>query len=231
MPYLRHLQLDNNALFRFPRSCASNGTSFFPRLQKLEFSGNKISTLPENERLCFPSLTELDMSRNHIDTLVKDMFGEKRFPQLRELSLEGIQHIRIIKRFAFRNPSLQMINLMFNNIHFNTAQVDSDCFAGSQGLEILNLSNNIFFGVSVTKFRQLFGPLQNLQKLYLSSCSVKRITGDTFIGLTNLSVLAMSRNRIRNLPDSIFDSLISLKSLILGPGSRRVSKLCSYRHE
>ena len=215
MPYLGRLQLNDNALYQFPHSCADNGPSLFPYLNTITFSDNKFSNFPEKEIMCFPSLTKLDMSRNPIRFLVKDMFGEKRFPVLSALSLQAIQHIDRIERFAFRNPSLEKLTLKYNNIPFGAVYVNADCFAGSQHLKNLQLSHNSFLDVQVMKFRQLFAALKSLQELYLNTCSIKGITEDSFKGLKNLSLLSLFGNRISDLPDSTFDFLVNLENLRL----------------
>ena len=215
MPNLRILQLDSNALFQLPQSCAENGSSLFPKLKGISFSDNKFSAFSDDQAMCFPSLISLDMSRNPIKFIVKDMFGAERFPQLQTLSLNAIQHIQEIQNFAFRNPTLQWLSLMFCNIPFGSFYVNGGCFDGNVRLFSLQLSHNFFLNLPVTKFRQLFAPLKNLQELYLGRCSIANIAPDTFSGLKNLSLLFLYGNRISDLPDNAFDSLTSLKTLSL----------------
>ena len=214
MPYLNLLQLDNNALFEFPRSCSENGTTLFPNLLKLSFSDNKFQAFSDVEAMCFTMLEKLDLSRNPIKLIEKDMFGEKRFPRLRSLALHAIQHIEGIDQFAFRSPTLKSLSLMFNNIPFHAFYVDAGCFAGNQRLLLLQLSHNNL-DVPESKFKQLFGRLQNLKRLYIGDCFIETVTENMFWGLENVSILSLYRNRISSLPDNVFDSLTSLKSLTL----------------
>ena len=214
MPHLGLLQIDNNALFELPRSCSEKGLPLFPRLQRITFSDNKFSSFSDDEAMCFTALRRLDMSRNPIKFLVKDMFSVQRFPQLRSLSLHGIQHIEQIDRFAFRSSALQTLSLMFNNIPFDAFYVDADCFAGNPDLQVLQLSHN-FLDIAESKFTQLFSPLKKLEKLFMGDCFIGRVTDKMFAVFRNMSVLYLYGNRISDLPDNAFDCLTSLKSLIL----------------
>ena len=214
MQNLRTLQLDNNALFELPQSCSENGTSLFPRLFTLTFSDNKFSAFSDGKAMCFTVLAILDMSRNPIKFLVKDMFGNQRFPQLRSLSLNANRHIERIGQFAFRSTSLQRLFLERVNVAFNVLDVSVGCFAGNQHLLLLQLDHN-FLRMPESKFKRLLDPLQNLRRLYLGHGSIERITASTFSALRNLSILSLHENRISELPDKAFDSLTSLKSLIL----------------
>ena len=181
--------------------------------------------------MCFASLAKLSMDSNPIRVLAKDMFGERRFPRLLELSLEKIQYIEHIESFAFRNPTLASLSFMFNNIPFERDRVHFDCFAGNPRLGFLQLSHNFFLYATDQDTKQLFEPLQNLQKLYMGSCYITGITANTFSGLRNLTLLYLYKNTISELPDHAIDSLTNLESLVLSTNQIKTIRECIFSPE
>ena len=231
MPQLSDLHLQANALFDLPSSCTSNGSSLLPRLSVLNFSENRLSEFGEGLGICLPSLRTLALSQNPIRVLATDMFGGERFPSLFGLSLNAIQPIQRIEPFAFRNPTLQTLSLMYCNIGFSDDSVDADCFAGSPRLEHLQLSHNLCTALSDEKFNRLFSSVKNLRRLYLGQSAIVAITKETFFGLTQLRVLYLYRNKLMDIPDGAFDSLGNLTNLTLSNNQLRTVREKAFSFE
>nr|ARQ14822.1 toll-like recptor 4 [Oncomelania hupensis] len=212
---LDKLDLFSNSLATFPESCTTSGQSYFPKLSILTLKKNKLVSIPTT--LCLPSLYLLDLSGNFFPVLQTDMFGPALFPRLGVLHLEQLDtHIKTIQPFAFRNPSLKFISLMYNSIDFSWEDSYSvDSFAGCPNMEGLQLSHNFLSRVSDARFIALFGHMTNLTDLYLGGVSMEQITKDTFASFPHLRTLQMYQNRVPHVPDGAFDHNPELQQLQL----------------
>ena len=218
LPGLRNLDLQSNALYDLPYSCLAsrschNTSSLLPRLKVLNFAQNKLSDVETDT--CLPLLENLILSRNPISFLATDMFDERIFPNLVNLTLEEIQPITKIERFAFRNPTLQILSLMSCNIPFSDSLVHPDSFQGMPNLMHLQLSHNLGSGISDNKFQRLFGNISNLRKFNLGVCGLLDLNFNTLKTLPALKVLLLYRNKLQVIPDGAFDPLYNLTVLVL----------------
>ena len=223
MVSLETLNLQINRISDFPVTCR-NGSSLFPRLKRLLLAHNSISSIPSH--VCLPRLTFLELTRNDLSYFDKDMFNVNRFPSLTSLFLENMnQAARKIAAYAFRNPSLTGISLMYNNVDFgNDDVVHPDCFAGCFSLTKLQLSHSSFDTVSGEKWQRIFKDLGKLQWLYMGDCFVRNLSADAFSRLPSLTKLALYRNSISRLPDGVFDGLSNLTHLDLNRNQLSVIK-------
>ncbi|XP_070180954.1 toll-like receptor 13 [Littorina saxatilis] len=208
------LVLGFNALFSFPKTCSSNGTSLFPSLRKLDLDGNLINFLPTH--MCLPQLQLLGLNYNRFESLKTNAFSYRNFPRLEILYLTQMNSfLRYIQIRAFNNPRLRSLYLSLNNINFLTNDVQEDCFANLTRLRRLELSHNKFPAEN-QKFEKLTGHLSNLENLYLEGTQTGGISPVTFNRFPKLERLYLNRNSISVIPDGVFDNLTRLKHLDLG---------------
>ncbi|XP_063394647.1 uncharacterized protein LOC134679623 [Cydia fagiglandana] len=83
--------------------------------------------------------------------------------------------------------------------------------------QLLDLSENKLTTLQNDAFAS--ANLLNLQRLYLSSCSVKFIRQHAFRALVNLVELDLSKNNIQSVPSHAFDSISELRELRLTKNS------------
>ncbi|XP_070204893.1 toll-like receptor 2 type-2 [Littorina saxatilis] len=148
-----------------------------------------------------------------MSTIKTDMFGKNSFPALVHLSLESMEPISTIQRFAFRNPSLQTMSLMYCTIPFSDVTIDPDSFAGLPNLKLLQVSHNLGSYIPDEKFNRLFGTLTSLEKLYMGSFGLQSVSKNIFSTLTRLQTLFLYRNKLTEIPDGTFDSFHNLTEL------------------
>ena len=211
LPQLVFLNLGFNALHDLPDSCGSNGSSLLPALKELRFEYNKVRDF--SNQICLPKLEHLELNSNYIPIVKTDMFNRARFPSLKQLSLESMK-ITEIEAFAFRNPVLQALSLMYCNMHLSVV-AHPDSFAGIPNLSFLQMSHNFATDLSEHTFCQLFGSLANLNKLYLGSCGISHIKRAMFANTTGLTHLYLNRNKLAAVPEGVFDSMKNLTDLSL----------------
>ncbi|KAK7091913.1 toll-like receptor 13 [Littorina saxatilis] len=215
MRKLKFLYLSNNLLSSFPDTCIAKAASFFPRLTLLNLKNNKIHSIPS--QLCLPRLQRLDLSGNLFQYMSPNTFHLALFPQLNNLYLEAMDiHITNIDAFVFNNTHLKMISLMYNNLKFSDEEsIAMDSFAGCPNLQRLQLSSNVFSGVSDERFLGLFGNLTRLDTIYMGKTSLERITVRTFAKFPRLKILFLYLNKVSDIPDGAFAGNPLLKELNL----------------
>jgi Leucine-rich repeat (LRR) protein len=175
---------------------------------------NKIFTIPA--KLCIPNVMYLDLADNYFPILKTDMFRVQLFPSLQYLHLEELgTHVERIEKFAFRNPSLSMISMMYNSFDFSIEDFSNEMFAGCPNLTALQLSHNFFTEVTDERFLDVLGRVTKLQALYLGSCGIQQISSKLFAPFPRLRELEMYQNKISEVPSGTFDRNLKLKKLLL----------------
>nr|KAG5692578.1 hypothetical protein BaRGS_024138 [Batillaria attramentaria] len=125
-----------------------------------------------------------------------------------------------VDRKTFTNSSLQTLTLNSNNLPFrHNDVVQAGLFDGCHHLKHLELVRNDLSDVSDERFVQLFGDLENLQYLDLSSTQLDQISPRTFEKLPALTDLLLSYNKLTELPDFAFDVLRHVTTLSLNGNS------------
>ena len=218
LPQLAYLDLGFDDLYDLPDSCGSNGSSLLLGLKELRFERNKVNDF--HNQICFPNLTKLELNYNSISTVKQDMFSGTRFPSLELLPLDGMQ-IKKIEAFAFQNPTLNSLSLMYCNMQFSVA-AHPDSLSGIPNLKFLQMSHNYGSDSSEHTFYQLFGSLSRLKKLYLGSCGIYSVSRAMFANTTGLTHLYLYSNRIAVIPNGVFDSMKNLTDLILSQNQIQV---------
>ncbi|XP_008572049.1 PREDICTED: vasorin [Galeopterus variegatus] len=89
--------------------------------------------------------------------------------------------------------------------------LDVGSFAGLQGLQLLDLSQNQIDSLP----SGVFQPIANLSNLVLTANRLREITNETFRGLRRLERLYLGKNRIRHIQPGAFDTLDHLLELKL----------------
>ena len=218
LPHLAYLDLGFNSLHDLPDSCSSNRSSLLPGLKELRIEYNKVKFF--HDQICFPNLAILKLNRNSIGTVKQDMFSGTRFPSLLQLSLDNMV-MKKIEAFAFRNPTLQSLSLMYCDMQLSvSAQPDS--FSGIPNLSYLQMSDISFSDLSEYTFYQLFGSLSSLKKLYLGSCGIYSVSRAMFVNTTGLTHLYLYNNRLAAIPEGLFDSMKNLTDLSLSDNQIQV---------
>nr|QNL15317.1 toll-like receptor 12.2 [Littorina littorea] len=213
LPVLLELNVGRNGLSALPRTCTVNGSSLFPSLVKMFLENNGIDQIYGD--VCLPRLNTLELSNNLFGFFYTDHFNQTRFPRLQSLYLSSMHtYNHGIQKYAFRNPYLSKIYLMFNGISFG--DMDDDSFAGCPNLQTLQLNHNVFDRVDENKFVKLFGNLTNLQRLYICGVGLQKLSAEMLSGFKSLNKLLLYNNKIRSLPDGVVDSLLNLTVLDLG---------------
>ena len=212
---LKYLFLHDNRIYNFPDTCDVDSTPFFPSLAVLEMNNNHIHAIPGV--VCLPELNTLDLSASWLPILYKDMFSSTRFPRLEYLYMEHLgTHIQQVQDYAFRNHNLGKISLMYNNIQFSKERyVSEDSFKGCPNLQTLQLSHNVFGGVSDERFLRLFGNLSKLTTIYLGGTGLEQVTSSTFANFPNLTTLQLYLSKVAEIPDGAFDGNPHLRQLQL----------------
>ncbi|XP_070209268.1 toll-like receptor 13 [Littorina saxatilis] len=222
---LQMLDLSSNQLTFFPHACRASGSgSLLPRLKWLNLKNNGIDSILPDEQVCLPLLQDLELTGNHFAKLRSNLFHTDRFPVLTNLYLESMQqHLAHVNNFTFNNTHLQKISLMYSGLKFaDENTVDLDSFAGCPGLLSLQLSGNVFSGLSDDRFLRLFGHLTETDTIFLGRTSLEKITPKTFANFPRLKKLYLYMNKIHEIPDATFASNPKLRELNLNDNQLKI---------
>lgn len=225
---LSHLVLDEN---HFKDVCESN-TRNFPMLTHLSISGNS-KKLNFSSR-CMGSLgllEELDLSVSLINP--REPCSNNQLFGLGELKLLNLSYASRmfwsskpfnvtpkLEHFDFSHSlytpndsspfsnlqSLRTLNLSWSNTDLTNVHL----FVGLKSLKHLNLRGNAIQGGVLTQ-TELFKFVPLLETLILSACEITSFDENLFKGLTNLSHIDLSENKLVKLSTSGFYSLHFLK--------------------
>uniref|UniRef100_A0AC35U7D6 LRRCT domain-containing protein n=1 Tax=Rhabditophanes sp. KR3021 TaxID=114890 RepID=A0AC35U7D6_9BILA len=152
----------------------------------------------------FHRLEYLDLDNNQIIDLSNDLFlGSKNLVEL-ILSNNMLTHIRAN---TFTDQSVKILDLSYNRIF----KMDEDVFK-SNGLEKLDLSNNILSEVPIACLRNIKG---SLTLLNLNNNNIENIIRDQFKGFENITHLYLNNNNIHTIDEEAFKGLKNLQVLEL----------------
>ena len=176
-------------------------------LYRLNLTGNNISTIENNTFASLPELVILDLSGNSFHTLNMRTFNG--LTGLYRLNLAG-SSISTIENHTFASlTELVILDLSGNNI----STLETDTFTGLCNIRQMFLAENHINTIAL----EALSPLKTLQKLHLSDNRIKmfptlpsslkslllsnndivEIDTTSFARLTNLSMLDLSHNTIR----------------------------------
>nr|QNL15333.1 toll-like receptor 26.2 [Littorina littorea] len=225
---IESLDLYNNLMDNFPKTCMHNNESMFPNLTLLSLEKNRISSINE---ACLPKLRTLDLTANLMIRLTENYFDQKNFPVLTELDLKSNAGATpLIPNNTFSNPSLIRLSLDDNRISFDIHRaVETNAFANSRIMQ-LSLTGNTFKNIDNGRFVQLFGHLP-LRKLKLSKNKLDLLALKTLWIFKNLELLDLERTEIASLPDGAFDSFRNLVHLDLSDNKITSISELTFNHE
>lgn len=193
---LVELVLIDNRLERFPLHAFQR----FRRLEILKLQSNRISEIPDDGFTRFTVLKSLDLQSNRFD------------------HLDG--------RSFITTPNLVSLSVANNRL---TVVNDSSIFEGLLALETLDLSYNYLRVVDLNNLSALrtvdlsnnhlhdirFHNLPNLKEVFVSNNNILRLTNETFINSSSVSVIFLQHNAIQSIDYNTFHSLQHLLTLDL----------------
>ncbi|CAL1544621.1 unnamed protein product [Lymnaea stagnalis] len=232
MPRLTGLNLKNNVITAFPKTCDEKPTvsdvgdnlkksanmtkiTLFPSLsQLLDLSSNLITTLPAWDEFCLPKLLTLNLDLNNFTKIPEKTFTS--LTSLRLLSLiRSLSPITSIGAAAFGIPNMTTLLLNKDGIDFGSPNVSTAMFEGAFKFSLLSLKDNHFGNISEASIEELFWHMRGLRNLYISFCGLKQIPVQALSQLSHLQKIMLSGNDIVEIPPKAFESLKELERLSL----------------
>lgn len=193
---LEELVLINNKLERFPLQALRR----LRKLQILKLQSNQISEIPDDGFTRFTVLKTLDLQSNRIDHL--DARSFITMPKLVSLSCANNQLTILSDSSIFVHLNdLETLDLSLNNLRI----VDLNNLSS---LRTVDLSNNHLHDIQ-------FHNLPNLKELFVSHNNILKLTNQTFINTTLLSVIYLQHNAIHSISHNTLHCLHNLFTLDL----------------
>ncbi|KAI8778234.1 slit 2 protein [Biomphalaria glabrata] len=231
IPTLTQLDLRNNNITDFPKTCRANSTismtreprneenegsspSFFPSLSQLYLDSNQIVQLPESVDLCVSQMNVLSFAQNNITRIPSKIFAS--LTRLTRIDMKKMANpIQIIESGSFGAPSLSTLYLNRNNISFGHGNISRSMFEGAHKLRDLYIDHNRIGSTPVEVLEEIFNFTANVEHLYMSDSGLTAIPVSALNKLTKLQSLFIYNNKIQAIPDAAFDRMISLRRLNL----------------
>jgi len=137
---------------------------YFPKLEVLNLSFNRISDIKILEKVNFKELIDLDLSQNYIYNI--NALENVNFKNLKELFLNNnnISDIQVLERVKF--DKLKLLNLGYNNI----SDINILEKVNFKDLETLFLDNNKISNIEVFENSKLI----NLERLELTNNNIDK---------------------------------------------------------
>lgn len=187
-----------------------------PNLRTLLLSGNKLSFVPDGVLL--KQLTYLDLSHNSGNIFMSSYFllRKKGFVGMTNLKVLNLSFNRIngiINETFVGLTNLAVLGLKNCSLFF----IGNDSFASLPNLKFLDLENNPF-GATITLKKETFRGLENLEVLLLAGCSISQLNSP-FEYLKSLVHLGLERNHLYLLSPETFLPLTNLKGIDISRNS------------
>ncbi len=185
-------------------------------LRSVDLSGNRVASLPADIFAnASRSLKDLLLANNSISELEEDAL--RGLTELRKLDLSGNSISSLGKGVLSDLSSLLELDLSSNRLE-NLGGDNEGLFASTLRLEALRLDGNRL----ETLPSPVFSPLRRLQRLDLSSNSLREIVGGP-LPLPELTHLHLSGNGLSSLPDGALSNCTSVLVLDLSRNSLRAA--------
>jgi len=208
---LVELVLVDNRLDRFPLHAFTR----LRRLETLKLQSNRISEIPDDGFTRFSLLKSLDLQSNRFDHLDGRSFITT--PKLVSLSLANNKLTVLSDSSIFEQLlDLETLDLSHNNLRV----VDLNNLVS---LRTVDLSNNHLHDIR-------FHNLPNLKEVFVSNNNILRLTNQTFINSTSLSVIFFQHNAIQSIDYNTFHSLQHLLTLDLSSNQLKAIDPQLFKH-
>ena len=217
---LTGLSLGENRLTTLPVGIFTGLSS----LERLEMPGNALSTLPEGVFAELSSLTWLDLGSNALSALPEGIFSG--LANLETLWMNGNSLTELPEAVFQELSRLADLNLGFNSL----TALPEGIFDGLSALQALKMHENSLMELPGGLFLEVSDPeafipidlprqAAKLGSLWLQGNRLRTLPQDVFQGLGNLRVLLLDRNSLIALPEGVFGELSHLEALFLSDNS------------
>ncbi len=225
---LEILNLQNNQLTSFPDVVR---TALPATVSIIRLHGNSIKKVIYDDLKHLNHVEGIDLTSNNIDTLGRKAF--QAIPWITHLNLNYNRIGSLRGSFSYIT-NLKTLSILGNVIEY----VDANAFNNLTELQELDLSKNEKLGLALALNRRLFQYLISLRTLFLNYVGLTDLT-DIFQGLTelrelklsnnhihalhkddfrdqvNLEIIWLNDNKISNVPEASFSSVLSLQQLYI----------------
>ncbi|XP_063798407.1 toll-like receptor 13 [Pseudophryne corroboree] len=234
-PNLKKLNLNiNNIIF-----VANNSFAGLEKLRTLRLDNNLITDLYRKSFQNLKNLEILNLRNNRVSVIFTNVFhdlenleildlGGNKITQIKKWSFYGLNHlsklyldrnqIKIISGEMFYGveTTLQVLDLMSNQICFESSRNNFSPFSKLQNVYDLKLQNQQPYGLTAIP-KGFFTGLTSLRSLYLSQNRLTHLSSDVFDDLRQLTHLMLSEdcNGVQNFSPGIFKNLFNLRILDL----------------
>ena len=185
---LRILDISNNNL---RNNINKNLFSDLEHLEELNLNHNFISNLNSETYIGLTNLKDLNLSDNRLVDLDPNTFR----PNLESLVSLNLERNRLRSICGFLTPTLEKLNLSFNEIK----ECDGE-FRRLESLDSLHLDNNKLEQI----LSNLFPKSNRLQYLHLNENEINEIADDALFECVNLYEINMANNKLNQLNDKLF---------------------------
>jgi Leucine-rich repeat (LRR) protein len=193
---LVELILIDNKLERFPLHALRR----LKRLETLKLQSNQISDIPDDGITRLSALKSLDLHSNQIHHL--DTHSLVTTPRLVTLSVANNKLTVLSDGSAFEH----LLDLETLDLSHNELQVV--VLSQLKTLRSLDLSNNNLHDIR-------FQSLHNMKEVFLSNNNIQKLTNETFVNTSRLSVIFLQHNAIQSIDYNTFHNLHHLSTLDL----------------
>lgn len=163
---------------------------------------------PQNWFIELTALKDLSLNYCALNNLESTVFEHLIHLENLDLSYNSVKNLN--SKIFITNSKLRHLNLAQNKIE----KLDTEIFIGLVNLKTLDLSNNCIAEIP----NQLFRDLVNLMSLHLYRNKINFNGGNSikiFDDLKKLKLLDLSTNCITDIPNGLFQDLVSLRDLYL----------------
>ena len=200
-----YLQIDGNSIKRFE----TYKLATYKSLQRVDASGNQVSSLRQSDCYLPISLNHLDLSHNNISHIEDGALS--CMPNLTVLILNN-NRIMNLKNGSFAGlVGLRVLNLAYNRLN----HIQAGTFLDTQGLlELyLNKNKNLFLN---WRYVEVFSPLTALEVFHIQGCRSVNGRYPTEVLLMLPALKELSVNGEKKAFDSRLSALKNLTKLSIG---------------
>ncbi|RWS14692.1 Carboxypeptidase N subunit 2-like protein [Dinothrombium tinctorium] len=202
MESLSSLDLTGNEIQEIKSKAFDN----VPTLEFLDLTDNQIEEIEVDAFAKLKNLKYLNLTNNKLGSLQKDTFNSLIWLRELRLAKNPLTHIHPDLLLPLKN--LMLLDLT----EISAYTLKDDQFHFTPNLETLFLSSNKFRVVPVNGLRSA----AKLKSLYLDENPFAELIGESFVGLSTLNELSVSKcSRLTDIKRETFSDLYNLKRLTI----------------